>query len=470
MNRNERKLRPVTDNPCNMCMPMGALIPFKGMEDSMVIIHGSQGCATYMRRHMAEHFNEPVDVASSSITEQGTVYGGEANLKRGLENLLKLYNPRVVGILSTCLAETIGEDTARTAGAFRKEKGEDLKARLITVSTPGYGGSHTEGYFRALTSIVKQVCKKSAPNGRINVIVPHISPADIREIKRILDLMEVSFTLLPDISDTLDSPYTRTYRRIPAGGTALADIETMPGAMATVQFARTVADELSPGKYLENEYGVPLYQLPLPMGVTACDQLLEILSQLTGKPIPDGLKKEKGRLLDAMIDSHKYNREGRAAVFGEPETVLGVLQVLVENGVNPSVLATGSKSPGFRDELQSVRLDGEEDSVILMDSDFTDIRRECEYQKVNLAIGNSDGRILSERDGIPLVRIGFPIHDRVGGQRLLSVGYAGTTLFLDRITNTLLAQKLSQYRQGMVDRFYHSPAAGHEDLVWRNSL
>ncbi len=460
-------MRPVTDNPCNMCMPMGAIIPFKGIESSMVIIHGSQGCATYMRRHMAEHFNEPIDAASSSITEQGTIYGGEASLKRGLENLLKLYNPRVVGILSTCLAETIGEDTARTAAAFQKEKGEDLKARLITVPTPGYGGSHTEGYFQALTSVVKQLCKKSAPGKRVNVIVPHMSPADIREIKRIFNVMEVPCILLPDISDTLDSPYTRSYRRIPAGGTALADIESMPGSMATIQFTLSVEDELSPGKYLETEYGVPLYQLPLPMGVTACGQLLELLNQLTGKPIPDSLKKEKGRLLDAMIDSHKYNREGRAAVFGEPETVLGVTQILAENGVTPSVLATGSKSPILKKLLQSAAAECEEEPVILIDRDFTDIRIQCGSRKVNLAIGNSDGRILTEREGIPLVRIGFPIHDRVGGQRLLSVGYTGTTLLLDRITNTLLAEKLSRYRQDMADRYY---SAIHEDSAWRSSL
>lgn len=67
----------VNENPCNMCMPMGGILAFKGLEQSMVIIHGSQGCATYMRRHMAEHFNEPVDVASSSLNEKGTIYGGE---------------------------------------------------------------------------------------------------------------------------------------------------------------------------------------------------------------------------------------------------------------------------------------------------------------------------------------------------------------------------------------------------------
>ena len=45
-----------------------------------------------------------------------------------------------------------------------------------------------------------------------------------------------------------------------------------------------------------------------------------------------------------------------------------------------------------------------------------------------------------------MVRVGFPIHDRIGGQRILSVGYTGTLAFLDRFTNTLLEEKYASYR------------------------
>ena len=97
-------------NPCKMCMPMGTANAFYGIQKCMNILHGSQGCSTYIRRHMATHYNEPVDIASSSLTEEGTVYGGEKNLIIGLENLIKLYQPEVIGVSTTCLAETIGED------------------------------------------------------------------------------------------------------------------------------------------------------------------------------------------------------------------------------------------------------------------------------------------------------------------------------------------------------------------------
>ena len=73
--------RDLSQNPCHMCMPMGGILALKGIEGAMPLLHGSQGCSTYMRRHIAEHFNEPVDVASSALNEKGTVYGGKANLK-----------------------------------------------------------------------------------------------------------------------------------------------------------------------------------------------------------------------------------------------------------------------------------------------------------------------------------------------------------------------------------------------------
>jgi nitrogenase molybdenum-iron protein NifN len=462
MNNKKDHARNVTENPCNMCMPLGAIIPFKGIENAMVIIHGSQGCATYMRRHMAEHFNEPIDVASSAITEKGTILGGEANLRQGLENLYHLYQPRVIGILSTCLAETIGEDIDRISKEFQEEKGDSFQARLISVPTPGFGGSHTEGYFQALRSIVEILSNKTAHHDRINIIVPHISPADVREIKRILELMQVTYTLLPDISDTLDSPYAKIYTKIPAGGTTLPDIEKMAGARATIEFSETVDDELSPGKYLENKYKVPLYKLPLPMGIVACDQFLELLQTLTNKPIPAALKQERGRLKDAMVDSHKYNRAGRATVFGEPEIVYGVSRILVENGVTPAILTTGSKSSHLKELLKTLTAACEEEALILTDSDFSHIRSYCASKSINIAIGNSDGRFLSEREGIPLVRMGFPIHDRIGGQRILSVGYIGTIMLLDQITNTLLTNKLSHYREDLYQRFNNLAAANND--------
>ena len=124
-------------NPCKMCMPMGSVTALFGIRHSMSILHGSQGCATYIRRHMATHYNEPIDVASSALTEQGTVFGGADNLLKGIKNVIKVYNPELIGISTTCLAETIGEDVKGIIHRFYAENPGE-KVKIIHVSSGGY--------------------------------------------------------------------------------------------------------------------------------------------------------------------------------------------------------------------------------------------------------------------------------------------------------------------------------------------
>lgn len=299
-----------------------------------------------------------------------------------------------------------------------------------------------------------QLTEAAEKNNKINIIIPNISPADIREIKRMLALMQIEYVLYPDFSDTLDRPFAKPYTKMSNGGTKITEIRSMGGAAATIQMGITIEDGISPGKYLEEEFGVPLYNIAIPMGVESTDAFINTLVEITGKKVPESIKQERGRLLDGMIDSHKYNFQGRSVIFGEPEMVYGVTKICAENGVFPAVVATGSQIGKFNQLVTAAVAECPEESKILIETDFSHILAASKEGKVNIAIGPSDGRYLTEKGDIPLVRLGFPIHDRVGGQRLLSVGYTGTMMLLDRITNTLLENKYKSYRSSMYEEFY----------------
>ena len=58
-----------TRNACKMCTPLGACLAFSGIEGCVPFLHGSQGCATYIRRYLISHFREPMDIASSNFGE-----------------------------------------------------------------------------------------------------------------------------------------------------------------------------------------------------------------------------------------------------------------------------------------------------------------------------------------------------------------------------------------------------------------
>lgn len=440
-------------NPCKMCMPIGAVLAYKGIENSMIILHGSQGCTAYMRTHMSGHYNEPIDIASSSLNEQGTVYGGEHNLKKGLRNVIKVYNPEIIGVTTTCLSETIGEDIKRITSEFIfEEKLKDVK--IVPNHSPGYGGTQFEGYFSALKAIVMELGSDARANRKVNIIAANMSPGDIRNIKEILEEFELDYIMLPDVSDTLDAPFSREFLRIPKGGTKLRDIKMMPGAAATIEIGATVPEVISPGEYLHSKFGVPLYRCGVPIGLVNTDKFVKILKEITGRSIPKKLKEQRGRLIDGMVDSHKHNAMGRAVIYGEPEIVYGVSSLCFENGIKPVIISTGAQSSKLFELLGDRITNAEEKPVLLEDTDFDTIEKYTISTNGNLMIGSSDGKFITEKLGIPAVRIGFPIHDRVGGQRLVYTGYNGSLKLLDDITNTLLINKYGKHRKQLYNELY----------------
>ena len=444
-------------NPCKMCMPMGAISALWGIKGCMPILHGSQGCATYIRRHLSTHYNEPIDIASSSLTEEGTVFGGEANLLKGLRNMIDLYNPEVIGVCTTCLAETIGEDVNAIVKKFR-EQNQNLNARIINVACPGYGGTQNEGWFAAIRSILEQAEPNTTPNGKINIITPLLSPADTRWLKEFLTEMGIDYIMLPDLSDNLDGATEKNYNRLKTEGTPISEISAMAGAKLTIEFSEFTDENNSAAEYLKEAHGVPYIKLPLPVGVRGMDNLVKVLTE-AGGVATEKIRKARGRYIDAMVDSHKHNAQARAAVFGEPDFVAAIVRLCCENGILPVLVATGSVSPKLRETLESEIDECREyhfadKTLILDDSDFSAIEKACGELGANLLIGSSDGRRISRKLGIPLLRCAFPIHDYIGGQRVRMLGFDGSLNILDQAANAMLEKVEASFRTELHGKFY----------------
>lgn len=435
-------------------MPMGAAIALRGIEGCMMMLHGSQGCSAYMRNHLTTHYSEPIDIASSSLHENATIHGGANNLKKGLKNLIQLYEPKVIGVATTCLAETIGEDVERLITEFRAEN--DLgDVQLLYTNTPGYGGTLYEGYFATLRAIVKQFAKPVPKHDRINVIMGHVSPGDVRNLQDLLTAFHLPYILLPDYSRTFDAPYTNDFKRVPGGGTRLIDVAQMGGARATLEIGVTVPENLSPGRYLRDAFNVPLYQVPIPFGLRGSDRLMQTLSALSGQPLAPRLQDDRGRLIDGMVDAHKLFGELRALIYGEPDIVYAVTRLCREVGILPVIISTGAASAAMVALLEEEFLGSDDMPLILHDTDFETIEARVLEGEINLIIGNSSGKQLTEKYGIPPVRVGFPIQDRIGGQRLVYTGYNGSLRFLDDIGNAILSRKFGTHRKVMYEKYYH---------------
>jgi nitrogenase molybdenum-iron protein NifN len=73
--------------------------------------------------------------------------------------------------------------------------------------------------------------------------------------------------------------------------------------------------------------------------------------------------------------------------------------------------------------------------------DFYEIGEQIDQIQPDLIIGTSKGYPIARKHQIPMIRVGFPIHDRFGGQRILHLGYRGTQRLLDQIVNAIIDKK-----------------------------
>ena len=439
-------------NACKACMSLGACIAFKGIEGCVPFLHGSQGCATYMRRYLISHYREPVDIASSSLGENDAVFGGGPNLKQGLVNMINKYQAKAVGIATTCLTETIGDNVPAIVKEFQNEakvegSGGKMPA-LIQASTPSYAATHMEGFHAAVKATVAQLAEPVARHGGVNILPGFVSPADIRYLYEVAGDFGLAATLLPDYSRPLDAPAGASYEILPKGGTPLADIKKMGGAAASLSFGWT-PDSQEAARDLQERCGVCRHGIGLPIGLRQSDAMFDALGAISKRAVPTRHAEERGHLLDAMVDGHKYLSGQRAVVYGEQDLVTGLASFLAEIGVQPVLCASGGRSAGFRKNIESVTKGLVREPVTTEPGvDFYRIAELCHELKPDFMVGNSKGYVIARELELPLVRVGFPIHDRFGGPRLHHLGYRGAQELYDRIVNALIGKKQSDSSVG----------------------
>ncbi|RWX44638.1 Nitrogenase component 1 type Oxidoreductase, partial [Candidatus Electrothrix communis] len=282
-----------------------------------------------MRRYIISHYNEPIDIASSSLSEKNAIYGGGPNLKMGLTNVAEKYRPAMIGIATTCLTETIGDDVPMYLKEYARDtEGSEGLPEFVNVSTPSYSGTHMEGFHGAIHEVIRQKAEGGPQAETVNLLPGFVSSADYRLLKEIMAAFGLNSTMLPDLSETMDGQALLEYEKIQSGGTPLAAIGAMGRSKATIEFGRTLSGEESGGLSLQKKFSINNHRLGIPIGIEETDRFFELLSTLSGRPMPEKYAKERGRLVDAYVDGHKYLFGKKAIIYGEEDLVVGMTAFL----------------------------------------------------------------------------------------------------------------------------------------------
>jgi len=427
-------------NPAKTCQPIGAMYAALGINGCMPHSHGSQGCCSYHRSHLTRHFKEPVVATTSSFTEGASVFGGLANMTQALSNIFTIYNPKIVAVHTTCLSEVIGDDIPMMIKKAKEEKIIPEGKYVIHANTPSFVGSHVTGFASMVTGMVKYLAESTGtPAEQLNVIPGYIDPAEMREIKRIVNEMGVKTVMFPDTSGVLDLPQDGQYRMFPSGGATIEQIKSSGDSKGTIALGHFASHPAA--IELDEKCKVPAALLELPYGLTNTDLFIHALRNHGGVDVPATIGQERGRLLDAMSDMHQYFHGKRVAIVGDPDHVIALTQFLVELDMKPVYVFTGSSGKHFEQRLTDMLATHAPDAMIKQNVDLFELHQQIKNNPVDLIIGNTYSKYISRVENIPFVRFGFPILDRMGHRYFPCVGYTGALRLMEMINDALLDHK-----------------------------
>jgi nitrogenase molybdenum-iron protein NifN len=178
-------------NPLKMSQPIGGALAFMGVSNCMPVLHGSQGCTSFGLVLFVRHFREAIPLQTTAMNEVATILGGLDNIEQSILNIVKRANPQVIGICSTGVTETKGDDVDGYLKSLRQRRPELADLGIVYVSTPDFKDAFQDGFAKTVTKIIEafvpeyEESPRRAPE-RVNVLAGcHLTPGDIDELRDI---------------------------------------------------------------------------------------------------------------------------------------------------------------------------------------------------------------------------------------------------------------------------------------------
>jgi nitrogenase molybdenum-iron protein NifN len=384
----------------------------------MPLMHGAQGCTSFAKVYFTRHFCEPIAIQTTSVTDVTAVLdGGDWNIVEAVRNIAGKSAPALVGLYTTGLTETKGDDIRGVASR--------VDYPLVWVSTPDYEGGLESGWALTAKALIEQL---TAPASTVDdnkvVLLPHVSlqPVEVEKLKQFIAGFGFEALALPDLSTSLDGHLGEQQSALSGGGITVADIR----ALADARLIISVGESMLPAVRALQKKNPALRHLHFPhlSGLAATDLLAERLLIETGCVRPNAeIIRWRKRLQDALLDCQFALGQTRILVVGEADFLAGTCRLLQEAGAKVTVAVASGDSPQLAG-LPAVR-------VLVGDlEDAEELRDEFD-----LIVGNGHVEALAHRHHKGVVLRGFPDWETLGNQLKHDVLYEGGAYFLFEVAN-----------------------------------
>ncbi|HWR39960.1 MAG TPA: nitrogenase component 1 [Patescibacteria group bacterium] len=242
------------------------------IRDAVMIVHAPVGCSAVGLGYREAFRKIPVSLGrpdnfdfhwlTTNLNEQDVIYGAADKLKYAIREAQSRYNPKAIFVMASCTTGIIGEDIAGTVEEIQPE----IDARIVAIHCEGIRSKLIQtGYDTFWHGVLKYLVKKPTKKQKDLVNVASMLSytwQDRLEITRLLDAIGLRANFIPEFA-TVDQ------------------FEILSEAALTAPICSSFTDYLSRG--LEQEYGVPYFLYPSPVGVEHTDLWLREVAKYTNK-------------------------------------------------------------------------------------------------------------------------------------------------------------------------------------------
>jgi nitrogenase molybdenum-iron protein NifN len=421
-------------SPLKSSQTVGASLAFLGIDRAIPMMHGSQGCTAFGKIFFVRHFREPIPLQTTAMDQVTTVMGSEASVVEGLNTLCAKARPRLIGVPTTGLSETQGSDVVMAVKQFRAKYPEHAHIAVVPVASPDYTGCLESGYATAVKELIDVLVPEAVAAGsrvgqrrsQVNVLAgASLTPGDIEALKELCEAFGLVPVVVPDLSDSLDGHLgDEDFSPITTGGTPVDCFATLGEAAATL-VAGASLDKAA--DLLRERTGVPDHRFDHLLGLEAVDRLVDCLHRISGRPVPPRLERQRAQLQDAMLDCHFTLGQARVAIGADPDLLHGLADLVTGMGaevvaaVVPDRAAVLARVPAAQVKI----------------GDLHDLEGLARDGRAEVLLGNSHATETVQRLGIPMLHVGFPQYDLMGGYQRAWIGYRGSRQALFDLTNLL---------------------------------
>lgn len=401
------------------------------------MLHGSQGCTSFGLVLLVRHFREAIPLQTTAMSEVATVLGGLENVEQAVVNIANRAKPEIIAICSTGVTEIKGDDVDAYIKLIRAKHPELSHMGMVYVSTPDFKDAFQDGWSKAVACMVEQLVAPTPEglpkardvargSGRINVLPgSHLTPGDLEELRDICEAFGLIPQFLPDLSGSLDGHIPDEFTPTTLGGISLAEIAQMGSSAHTIAIGEQMRGA---ALTMEERTGVPFTVFDRLTGLGPNDDLMELMTRISGMPVPTKYRRQRSQLVDAMLDGHFHFGGKKIAIGAEPDLLWSMANFFTELGSHITAAVTTTCSP----VLERLPVD----QVVI--GDLEDL--ENRSAGCDLLLTHSHGRQAAERLRIPFYRMGLPMFDRLGAAHRVSVGYRGTRDLIFDIANVFMAE------------------------------